>query len=240
MYEQPFTKENLDKFLKELAKEYRKQNGKNTPAEIILIGGASVVINYGFREMTYDLDAIINASSAMKDAISFVGNKYDLPKGWMNDDFKKTDSFSPKIAQCAKYYRTFSNIVTVRTVTGEYLVAMKLMSGRQYKYDRSDVIGMLLDHQKAGDTLTINRIKRAVEELYGSYDALSKEIQQFIENVVQDGDYKKLYVLARQQEAENRNNLLEYQDEKPGVLSEDNVNDVLQALRRRKQKGPNE
>ncbi|MBP5640498.1 MAG: hypothetical protein J6X55_13520 [Victivallales bacterium] len=99
---------------------------------------------------------------------------------------------------------------------------------------------MLLDHQKAGDTLTINRIKRAVEELYGSYDALSKEIQQFIENVVQDGDYKKLYVLARQQEAENRNNLLEYQDEKPGVLSEDNVNDVLQALRRRKQKEPNE
>ena len=61
-----FTKDNLDKYLKELAKEYRKRNGKNIPAEIILIGGASVVINYGFREMTYDMDAIINAASSIK------------------------------------------------------------------------------------------------------------------------------------------------------------------------------
>ena len=65
-----FTKENLDTYLKELAKEFRKRNGKDTPAEIILIGGASVIINYGFRETTYDMDAIINASSSMKDAIT--------------------------------------------------------------------------------------------------------------------------------------------------------------------------
>ena len=35
-----FTKENIDGFLKELAKEYRKQVGKAMPAELILIGGA--------------------------------------------------------------------------------------------------------------------------------------------------------------------------------------------------------
>lgn len=54
MSEVPFTKENLDQYLKELAKEFRKRNGKAIPAEIVLIGGASIVINYGFREMTYD------------------------------------------------------------------------------------------------------------------------------------------------------------------------------------------
>ena len=37
-----FTKENIDTYLKEVAKEYRKEIGKNMPAEIILIGGASV------------------------------------------------------------------------------------------------------------------------------------------------------------------------------------------------------
>lgn len=41
-----FTKENLDSYLKELAKEFRKINGNKMPAEIILIGGASVLIKF--------------------------------------------------------------------------------------------------------------------------------------------------------------------------------------------------
>ena len=32
--EKPFTKENLDSYLKELAKEFRKKNGTKMPAEI--------------------------------------------------------------------------------------------------------------------------------------------------------------------------------------------------------------
>lgn len=81
-----FTKENIDTYLKEVAKEYRKQLGKNMPAEMILIGGASVLINYGFRDMTTDIDAIIQAASAMKDVINRVGDKYNLP----NDLYMKT------------------------------------------------------------------------------------------------------------------------------------------------------
>lgn len=57
--EKPLTKDNLDICLKELAKEFRKKSGNKVPAEIILVGGASILINYGFREMTYDMDAII-------------------------------------------------------------------------------------------------------------------------------------------------------------------------------------
>lgn len=46
---QYITKSNLDDYLKEVAKEFRKRNGK-VPAEIIIIGGGSVLINYGFRK----------------------------------------------------------------------------------------------------------------------------------------------------------------------------------------------
>lgn len=53
-----FTKDNLDMYLKELAKEFRKFNGKTMPAEIILVGGAAVLANYGFRNITTDIDAI--------------------------------------------------------------------------------------------------------------------------------------------------------------------------------------
>ena len=53
-----------------VTKEYKKMGGKAMPAELILIGGAAVIANYGFREMTTDIDAIIHAASVMKDAIN--------------------------------------------------------------------------------------------------------------------------------------------------------------------------
>ena len=82
-----FTKDNLDVCLSKLAKEFRKSNGTKLPAEIILIGGAAVLANYGFRDMTYDIDAIIRASSAMKEAINKVGDELGLSNGWLNSDF---------------------------------------------------------------------------------------------------------------------------------------------------------
>ena len=88
-----FTKENLNTYLKELGKEYKKINGKSMPAEIILIGGAAILANYGFREMTTDVDAVIHAVSSMKEAVNHVGDKYNLPNGWLNADFLKTDSY---------------------------------------------------------------------------------------------------------------------------------------------------
>ena len=232
--DKPFTRDNLDRYLKELAKEYRKLSGKDSPVEITLIGGASVVINYGFRDMTYDMDAIINASSSIKDAASIVGDRYNLPNGWINDDFMRTTSYTPKIIQYSKYYHTYSNVITFRTVTGEYLVAMKLRSGREYKFDRSDVIGILLEQERNGDPLSLERIKKAVTDLYGSYDVLSDDIRSFIERAVQDGNYAEKFKLIRQLEDENKNLLVEYIETKPGVVNRDNTNDILASVRKRK------
>ena len=89
-----FTKENLDRCLRELGKEFRRLNGTAMPAEITLIGGASVLANYGFRDMTYDVDAMIRASSAMKEAINRVGDRLGLPAGWLNSDFTRTKSYT--------------------------------------------------------------------------------------------------------------------------------------------------
>ena len=163
--ETAFNKENLDLYLKELAKTFRKLNGKSVPAEIILIGGASILINYGFRDMTYDMDAIIISSTAMKQAINQVGDNLGLPNGWLNTDFMRTKSYSPKLIEHSVYYKTFSNILTVRTVTAEYMIAMKLMAGRKYKNDLSDVIGVLKYHKEQGVPITLEQIKKAVINL---------------------------------------------------------------------------
>ena len=234
-FDKGFTKENLDVYLKELAKEFRKLNGKSMPAEITLIGGAAVVINYGFREMTYDMDAIIDAASSMKDAIGRVGNKYDLPVGWMNADFMKTASYTPNIIQYSRYYKTFANIVTFRTVTGEYLLAMKLMSGRQYKYDLSDVIGVLWEQEAKGEPITVAMVKEAAKNLYGSYEHLPEESRVFIEHAIAEGQYGKIYQRVRQMEADNKDTLLQFQKAYPGVTNTDNVNDILNTIRRRKE-----
>ncbi len=229
-----FTRDNLDSCLKELAKEFRKINGSRIPAEIILIGGASVLINYGFREMTYDMDAIIQASSSMKDAINHVGDRLGLPNGWLNTDFMKTSSYTPKLIQYSKYYKTFSNVLRVRTVSAEYLIVMKLMAGRQYKNDLSDVVGILLEQQNNGKKIHLDDIKRAADELYGNYDKVPDFSRTFIEAACHDSNLAELYKRIREDERKSKNILLEFQDHYPGVLNRDNLADVLKAAKARK------
>ena len=100
-----FNKDNLNQYLNELSKAYKKLGGKNMPAEIILIGGAAIIENYGFRDMTTDIDAVIHAASVMDDAIRQVGNKFHLPIGWLNSDFTKTESYSRKIEGHSVFYK---------------------------------------------------------------------------------------------------------------------------------------
>ena len=44
-----------------------------------------------------------------------------------------TLSYSPKLEQYSVYYKSFYGVLNVRTISAEYLIAMKLCSGRKYK-----------------------------------------------------------------------------------------------------------
>ena len=227
-----FTKENIDTYLKEVAREYRKLAGKSMPAELILIGGASVLINYGFRNMTTDIDAVIRASSAIKDAIGRVGDRFELPGGWLNADFMNTDSYSAGLLQFSEYYKTFSNVLTIRTVAAEYLIAMKLRSGRQYKSDLSDVLGILAEHKKRGSPITSEQVRRAVIELYGTWEALPETSQEFIGNVMKDGRFEELYKQTAMGEKETRELLIRFEEDYPGVMKGSNVDAIAENLQK--------
>ena len=215
-----FTKENIDLYLKELAKEYRKQGGKAMPAELVLIGGASVLINYGFRNMTTDVDAMISGASAMKDAIHRVGDRYGLPNGWLNSDFTHTDSYTPKLAEHAKHYRTFANVLSIYTVSAEYLIAMKLRSGRQYKNDLSDVLGILAEHEKNGAPISME-------------DALPESSRDFISNVMGNGHFAELYAQVQLGEQETKALLTGFEKDYPAVLQRSNVDEIAGNLQSR-------
>lgn len=196
------TKTNLDSYLSELAKEYRKVAGRKMPAELILIGGAAVLAKYGFRELTYDIDAIIFAASAMKDAILRVRDRHNLPYGWLNADFKKTSSYSDKLYEVSVYYKTFSHILTVRIITAEYLLAMKLMSGRQSKYDLSDIVGILWEHQRQNTSISREAVERAICSLYGENAEIPETSKQLLNAVFSVDNYEILYNQVRKNEIE--------------------------------------
>lgn len=226
-----FTKDNLDFSLNKLAKEFRKLAGTKMPAELILIGGAAVIANYGFRDMTYDIDAIIRASSSMKEAINKVGDELELPVGWLNSDFMNTKSYSPKLLQYSKYYKRFGHVLDVRTVSGEYLIAMKLMSGRQYKNDISDIVGILCEEKKRGTPLTLEKIKMAVCNLYNNWESLPLDSKEFITKIMQDDDYERLFEEYRENERMTKTALLDFKSKYPEVINGDNINDIIASLK---------
>jgi len=225
------SKEKLDEYLAELGKHFRKQYNKKAEAEIILIGGASVLINYDFRDASTDADAFIQADASMKESINHVRDKFGLPHGWLNEDFKNTKSYTPKLRDVAVYYRTFSNVLKVMTVRDEYLIAMKAISGRKYKFDLSDIIGILWEHSKNNEPITRLKIDNAVTMLYGQQEipAVSK---QLLDDVFANGNYESIYNEVRIQEQHAKEQLLEFVERYPDTANEDNTDEILSAIMR--------
>lgn len=234
-YQTVFTKDNLDIYLKELAKEFRKRNGTAMPAEIILIGGAAILANYGFRDMTTDIDAIIRAASSMKDAINHVGDRFSLPNGWLNGDFMHTGSYSPKLSEISVYFKTFSHVLEIRTVSSEYLIAMKLRSGRKYKNDLSDIIGILAEHEQRDCPISLDCIDKAVQKLYGGWAEIPSGSIKFIKDAIQSGNYAKVYSAVTAEEQHTKHLLLQFEKNYPHTTTESNVEDILKVLKSKQQ-----
>ena len=226
-----FTKDDIDNLLFQLAKEYKKINRKNTPAEIVIIGGAAIVSKYGFRASTTDIDSLIYASSSMKDAINTVGDRNGLPTGWINEEFRKTSSYTEKIRQYSRHYKLFANILEARMLPSEYDVAMKLASLRPYKYDMSDAVGII-----KLENITRDQIEKAVEDFYGGFDRLSHpdEAKKLIDSIFSAHNLDELYDSTRTSESDNRIILKDIDDDYPKLLNEGNLASVLEAAKRKR------
>lgn len=180
LHNEQLTKEQIDLYLKKFAKEQRKIT-KNVDIDIVIIGGGAIVLNYNFRGMTQDLDIIKpNKLLNIKDAVNKVADEFDLPSNWMNDDFITTKSYSPNLRNYATYYRTFSNYIHFYTIKDEYLIAMKLVSDRNYKFDMSDIVGII----KENENISYENIKQAILNLYGKLDIVNKETLQLVETLM--------------------------------------------------------
>lgn len=214
--ETPLTKNNVFEALKALAKQYRKLC-KNSPAEIIIVGGGSILLNYNFRDYTMDLDVIMQAASGMKDAILRVADQMALPSDWINTDFKFTSSYSDKLAQYSRHYASLNNgQIEIRTINAEYLIAMKLQSGRLFGPDLSGAVGILADEKESGNEISAMMVTKAGKELYGDNFHVPDQIMNIILPCydLSAGDLKQQYRELVQQSEEIKQEILERTDEK--------------------------
>jgi hypothetical protein len=117
---------------------------------------------------------------------------------------------------------------------------MKLMSGRRYKNDLSDIAGILWEHQKSGNPITQDALDKAVKTLYGGWSDIPETSKTLIKAAFADGDYEKLFLQNRKSEVQSKNILLDFDKDYPGALKADNIDEVLEQAKRRKEKGKSE
>ena len=115
---------------------------------------------------------------------------------------------------------------------------MKLISGRRYKNDISDIYGILWEHSKAGTPITRAAIEQAVVELYGDLDKLSERSAELLESAFEDGDFENLYKQCREDEEEAKKGLIEFDERYPNTLKAENIDVVLEQMKRKRDNAP--
>ena len=135
----------------------------------------------------------------MNEVINEIGDKYNLQNGWINTDFIKTNSYSPKIIQYSSFYKSYSNgTLVIRTIKDEYLIAMKMVAARKYKHDYSDIYGILKENKQ----LSKDKVIKAIKDLYGENAAVSEEMSTFVDTLFVPNSFSYEGLKSKEKETE--------------------------------------
>ena len=135
----------------------------------------------------------------MNEVINEIGDKYNLQNGWINTDFIKTNSYSPKIIQYSSFYKSYSNgTLVIRTIKDEYLIAMKMVAARKYKHDYSDIYGILKENKQ----LSKDKVIKAIKDLYGENAAVSEEMSTFVDTLFVSNSFSYEGLKSKEKETE--------------------------------------
>jgi uncharacterized nucleotidyltransferase DUF6036 len=117
----------FDALSKELARAQQE-------AEFVVVGGAALVLLYGARQTTKDVDAFFVKPEAVvvRHAASRVAGALELPDDWLNDGAK---AYLVRITEGPVLYQSGSLLVRAPSIA--QLLAMKLAAWRD-EIDRND------------------------------------------------------------------------------------------------------
>ena len=126
-------KDDIARYLQMVGQELDRSGKK---LEIVLLGGAAMLIEIGNRDSTYDVDTFfVSDFTALVKASAIVASQEKLPDGWLNSvaagftyNFKKQPD--------KNLWKSFPGL-DVYVVSLDYLFVTKIMASRQK--DREDI-----------------------------------------------------------------------------------------------------
>ena len=175
--------------------------------------------------------------SGVEDVIKKFADQNGLPRDWMNSDFVKTVSYSNVLSEVSKHYYTLNNgTLEIRTVSGVYLIAMKLRSHRDYRNDISDAIGVLMEEMESGNAISFDDIQNAYIRLYN--DKLPDELTERMRQIgdMRVDELKTYFEKQNVLEQEIGGKIVTYINEGANINTR-NVDDVIARIKEKMKNG---
>lgn len=163
-------KGDIEHYLQLLGQELKD---KNTTGNILLLGGAVMLLEVGNRSTTQDIDASFEGSDAslIRKAVTIVAQQEGLAEDWLNDGAKGFLYSQPKTV----LWRHYPGL-NVYIPTLDYILAMKVVAGRPRDIEDAKALIRLLhipDQQKLLEII----IK------YVPYERIGTRVQYLVEDL---------------------------------------------------------
>lgn len=145
----PLDRDALVDLLSELATELA---ARGVDGELLLVGGAAMVLAYDAQRATRDVDAVFEPKDTVYEVARAIALRHDLPLDWLNDAVKGFLHGSDPSAQ------RFLELPGLRVdvASPRYLLAMKIFAGR-VESDAEDIkiLYRLCGYTKASEGLDL-------------------------------------------------------------------------------------
>lgn len=157
-----------------LLNDQLQKNG--VTGEVCIVGGAAMILAFGSRESTRDIDALVMAPASVRTAVAQVAEAHGLSPNWLNDGAK---GFASGQSTEMKEILKLSHLRVVAP-TAEYILAMKCLAARVGldEHDKEDA-KFLIKHIGLRSTKAVLEI---VEKYYPR-ERIPAKTQYFIQEI---------------------------------------------------------
>lgn len=176
-------KETLEKafhLLGELAEE------RGIELEICVYGGSAMLLAYGSRKATKDVDATLNPRKEGKQLAAIVGKRLGLHEDWLNEDVRQF--LGPDSREGRRKLDLKIPGLKTFIVTANYLLAMKAIACRRplpgYRGDQEDLLFLI----RKLEINSIDDIQKRLDRFFPD-EIIREENHQVLQSLIKEAHH---------------------------------------------------